>query len=261
MANFITLPTAHPQKRGLLMWVKASVFNANPNIIPPKGTKLGDFPNGFGKDGMYQFHDYVYTRQGENNRDGDIGLYFAPPLTEEESNTPFDTRYRSGNHYWPAILKNVVILKARKRIGVERSGRPIYAPAYYNRISYIPSVQEGTHITTRKYIYNYEYDVPQHEAPVPTSVQWSLPGKADGSFPECLHGDIKIPAVPSEIMDYVLGEGTPSAMILQGQFFPATNFTSWDEYVKSDSVEFQNGVYIRTTVTVTPPPEPQLIIR
>lgn len=259
-----TLPLSHPNKRGLMVSLEEGVFINNPYCLPPKGTLYKNFPRGvITKDYNLKFGDYVFTRQGPNSSSGDPTIYFAPPMTEEESETPFETETSYGNHYWPPVLRALVFIPDKNVPITARVGDDNFVKAYrhYTREVYIPSVSEGTLFTVDKFLYPQEPSIPQHDAPVPTRVSWDFLGNT-GQFEECLHPKIIIPDQQTAF-EYTkaVGESTAASGSLQGQIFPATNFTRWSDYVVKDSFEFENGAYIRTRVTVTPPPEPRRIIR
>lgn len=261
-ATHKTLPLPHPQKRGLLVEFEEAIFLANPlSCLPPQGTKYSQFKKLFSTDFNRKFGDYVFTEQGPNSSAGNPTLYFAPPISDSEANIPFKTETRFGNHYWPPILKALSFIKDNSvPISVRApGGATVFASRYYHREVYIPSVAEGTRFTEDFFIYPYEPIIPQHDTPMPTRVSWDFLGTR-GSFEECLHEKIDIPSLRTAFAAYTTAN-IGAFGSLTGQTFPATNFTSWEDYVVSDGYSFENGVYLRKRITVTPPPEPEFIIR
>lgn len=255
-----TFATSHPRKRGLLVEFEEKMFLQNPKCLPEKGTKYSACRKLFSNDLSQKFGDYIYTRQGPNSSSGNPTLFFAPPIEEgEDPDTPFETETSHGNHYWPPILRALVFIPDKSVPITSRVGEDNFVLAYrhFVRRVFIPSVSEGTLFTVDKFLYPYEPIIPQHDVPVPTSVSWDFLD-SNGNFEECLHPKIIIPDLRTS---YSFTAGGSSAGALAGQIFPATNFIRWADYVVKDGFEFQNGVYIRTRVTVTPPPEPRRIIR
>jgi hypothetical protein len=258
-----TLPLDPPQKRGLQVELDSDVFINDPFCIPVKGTKYADFPRGIiSKDYNKKFGEYLFTKQGPNSSRGNPTLFFAPPIPEDEIDVPYETEYKFGNHYWPPVLKSISFIPDRSFPNSTRGpdNSIINATRYYTREVYIPSVSEGTLFTIDKFIYPYEPEIPQHDTPTPTRVSWDMLGNT-GSFEECLHPDIIIPATRTAFAKYTAGESASAGGSLNGQRFPATNFTEWQDYVVSDTFSFENGAYIRVRITVTPPAEPEIIIR
>lgn len=261
-ASHQTLQTPDPQKRALAVTVQASVLVQNPNAIPPRGTLYKDFPSTIkSNDYSRTYGNYRYTNQAPNNDQGDTVLFFAPPMTEQERQTPFSSTSDFGNHYWHPILKSLNFIPDRKFpiTTTGPQGEIIAGFRHYVRVVYIPGVKEGTLFTTDEYISDIPPVIPQYPTPTPTMVSYDYLD-VEGTFPECLHEEIRLPSLRTAFATFSTDPASSSGAT-QGQRFPATNFTGWEPYVVSHKSQFTNGVWYHARITVTPPPEPEVIIR
>lgn len=261
-ATHQTLPTPDPQRRALAVTVTASTLVSHPFILPPRGTLYSDFPETvFSSDYNENFGGYRYTDQAPNAENGDAVLLFAPGMTEEERQTPFNTTEEYGNHYWHPILKSLVFIED-KSFPLSTSGGDgdtINGYQHYAREVYIPPAKEGTRFVYEEFISDIVPAIPQYEAPLPTRVSYDFLS-VRGSFPECLHDRINLNAQKTTIPTFST-DPTAAAGALQGQQFPATNFITWEPYVISHKPQFRNGVWYHIRVTAYPPNEPETIVQ
>lgn len=185
-------------------------------------------------------------------------FYWVRPRTAAERQTPFRTSSKFGNHRWPPILKQLQFIPARDfPITSQLSdGKTIYANRYLVREVYIPEVNEGSRFVTEEFISDTKFDIPQYPVPTPTSISYHYLNLR-GGFPECLHKKIDIKALISTTASYNGSVTTANYNELQGQVFPATNFTEWAPYVLSDDQDLVGGVWYRKRIRVYPPPMPK----
>lgn len=206
--------------------------------------------------------NYVYVRKRPLG-DGVIRFFWAKNKTEEEKNTPYRETPSFGNHYWPPMLLLLRFIPDRNFPITTQgaNGQMIVGYRHYVREVFIPGANEGSLFITREFFAAEKFDIGQHPVPEPTAVSYDYLG-ARGSFPECLHDRIRIPAMRTAFASYTTGGGSAGASgVLAGQIFPATNFTEWAPYIVSDKqVETEEG-WKREQVEVFPPPIPDTIIR
>ncbi len=206
------------------------------------------------------YGDYIYSDSSEAPA-GWVSFIWARPMTEEQKNTPFRTSSRFGNHHWPPILKKVEILEDNSFPNSTNGydGGVILAPRYFDRVVYIPSVDEGSLFLEEEYLSPDPFEVGQTAVPTPTAVSYSYLG-VSGSFPECLHDRLVFPAKRMASRAWSQGDGAAGASgALGGQVFPRTNFTEWAPYIVSFNPQQVNGMYYAKKTTVFPPAIPKTI--
>jgi len=262
-ASAKTVPTPNPAERSLVVTVTEDSFASSGGVIPVQGTLYGDpvWKTFLPKDYFKNFQNFVYTGQVDA-----YGLAFAMQKTEAEANTPFRTTVWKGNHRWPPILLFVgfEVDYVSQRSFPVTDGTTVgtgFGPTYYDKTVYIPDVAEGTRFVKDEFFGPTQFDIPQTPVPVPTAVQYVLPGGAGQSFPECLHPTITIPDFITSLTQTIGGSSADVGGSIEGQRFPATNFETWAPYVLSDTQEQQGGGWYRVRIRVFPPAQPSPIVR
>lgn len=261
-SSHTTIPTPNPRERALLVTIEESVFANDPNILPATGTAYEDCAKAlFAKDYQKQFSEYVYTGQ-----DGTHGMLFAKQKTELEASTSFRMTTWFGNHRWPPIL----LFVGFETDYVSQRSFPVansttvgtgFGPTYYDKVVYIPDVSEGTRFVKDEFFGPEPFDIPKTPVPIPTAVQYIMPGGSGQSFPECLHPPIIIPDFITSLTQTIGGSTAAVGGSIEGQRFPATNFETWGPYVLSDNQQFQNGGWYRARIRVFPPSTPDPVVR
>lgn len=211
------------------------------------------------------YGDYILAEVA-NRYAGFITLTFVRNMSDAEKNTPYQTITYTGNHRWPPILKFLIFLQdrvfTRSTNGVRNGvAAVITGPTYYVRQGFIPEVNEGTRFVEEYYYSNTPYAITQQETPVTGAIYYDMPG-IRGSFEECLHPGIDIPAVQSANNAVIIGNNAAVGGTgeLGGQHFPATNFKEWTDYVLTDRQKYDTG-WKRTRIRVYPPPVPRIVVR
>lgn len=257
-----SIPTPVPTERALLAIVEEATFANNPDILPATETRYDECSKYLiAKDYEKKWGSYLYT-----GPQGPYGMLFAKAKTVEEANTPFRSTSRFGNHRWPPILLYLgfeVDYVSQRSFPVS-NGTDIgtgFAPTYYDKVVYIPDVAEGTRFLKEEFFGPREFVIPQTPVPIPTAVQYILPGGGGQSFPECLHPTIRIPDFISSLTQTVAGATTAVGGAVEGQLFPATNFETWAPYILSDEQEQRDGGWYRVRIRIFPPAQPEPIVR
>lgn len=251
--NSRTVKSVQPGLRGLIASVSEASFASAGGILPAQGTLYGsaEWKTFFGADYRKEFSEFVYLEQMDDTKDGGT-LSFGPNKTADEANTPFRTTTRFGNHYWHPILKFLRFVPVSGfPLNSYSNGSIVSAQQYLVREGYIPAATEGTRFVKEEFLSPIPFGITQWPTPQPTAISYHFLGNLRGSFPECLHKQINI--------DSLIGLIGGSSSGLEGQIFPATNFTEWAPYVISDEQSLTAGGWYRVKITVYPPPQPKII--
>jgi len=263
-ATHTTSSTPNPRDRSLIVTVGETTYASNPFCLPKEGTLYKDFPKGIKSDDyLKQFAEYVYVCQIPTHK-----LLFAPNKTPQEANTPYRSVFsKFGNHRWHPILKNLVLLENPsfpRATNFILNGEQGFAnaPSYDDQYIYIPDVNEGSRFLTQEYFSPRPFVIPSYRVPIPTGIQYSL-GDLKGSFQDCLHDDIEIPAARQSNAIFLGSTALSGSGSQSGQFFPKTNFQTWLPYVVYDEQELQveGGGWYRKRIRVYPPLRPRAIRR
>lgn len=232
--------------------VDQSVVAETPELLPPEGALYGNIDSRIMPADLSDlWNNYRYV-DDKDLGNGKMMMLFVKVMSDEERNTPFRTISSFGNHRWPPILLSLELLASSTFSGAYPQTN------YFVREQYIPDVSEGTRFITEEFFSDIPYTIPKYKVPIPQSVSYDVQG-VRGSFPECLHDDIRInPTRTFNVITQITGNAPPGT--IGGQFFPATNFPEWATYIMSDDSDFQNGYY-RKRIRVIPPSMPDPIIR
>jgi hypothetical protein len=212
-----------------------------------------------------QYGDFLYTQQNDF-APGWLEFWFAPWKTEAEAKIPYHSEWsKFGNHRWHPILKNLVILEDTafpRSTNIIQNNQQGFAtgPSYTDQYIYIPDANEGSRFYTEEFTSPRPFVIGRYLVPLPTGIQYTM-GDLRGSFSECLHDDIEIPAARTSNAIYLGGAVYSASGYASGQRFPRTNFKTWLPYVVYDEQQLQNGVYYRKRIRVFPPPLPRAIRR
>ena len=211
------------------------------------------------------FEGYVLRYIKSEKQDGDFTrMFFGPPTTAEQAAVPVRTSSYFGDHPWDPILVRLAFIEDRSFPHVTQTMTDAgvsgirTAPRIYVREIYYPGASKGTRFIVDEFISPTPFNIPRYQTPIPTAVSYDFLG-CSGSFPECLHEDIKIPAMTTALQEKLSTGATALGNALEGQFYPATNFTTWVPYVWKDTQDFKDGVWVRKRIRVYPPPLPELI--
>lgn len=207
--------------------------------------------------------DYQYVGP-ESGPSGYLGFAFSKAKTDTERNTPWRTRTRFGDHGWDDILLGIPVERDRGFLrstvaAVNGQRTLISGPSLYPRPVIIPGGARGTQFVIREYMSPTKYNIPAHETPVPGLVHYDIAGK-EGTI-VALHDDLTIQSQRTVESMAVMGGGDLSGVssgLITGQFFPATNLTTWAAHIIYDDQQFSAGVWQRTQIEALPPalPEP-----
>lgn len=257
---FIPLETPNPAEVAFKVSLNYKEFTAA--SLPVVGSAYSAWAN---KDPLKisAWGTYVFVRMKTEN--DLLWFFWMKPKTAAEMLVAFETVPSTEPKPWPPMLRNVrckvnnnIPLSAMQLVnGVETLTT---APRNFVTVDYVPEAEEGGRVLVKRYYGPTVHEIPAHEAPIATSVNWDIPGAQD-FYRKCLHPDIAV---------YVTDEG---AIILVGakakqyrnfpgaEFFPATNFLVWRSYTFSD-VQEQDfiGGWLRTRKIAIPPKVPEVII-
>lgn len=271
MAKWRLLETPNPTRCGIGIIIPQDEVASNPAGIPQIEDSLKDLSFGIPESslatddtfGLYQYTSYRMIGEKES---ASFMFMYGPNLTDTEKNTPYRSSWRKhGNHRWPPILKGIILLednsfpRSTNYVSNGQAGVAL-GPAYYDRVVYIPDTNEGTRFLMEEFFSATKFSIPRYQTPVATAVQYSVNG-LNGSFPECLHDDIEIPATRTATATYYGGQDFSGNGSVEGQFFPRTNFKRWRPYVLLDEQEQQDAGWYRQRIRVFPPAMPKQIRR
>lgn len=272
MANdrpkWFLIPTPNPSLFGIRLVVPMNIIGNQPSAWPQEGSLLSQNP--WAADAVLMdpnlYGNYIYTTNQpttSSEKEPAITFFYGPNLTEEQKNTPYRDFAEHGNHYWPPMLLMLRFIPDKNfPINTQGPGGvTVIGYRHYVREVFIPGANEGSLFITREFFSPTKFDIGQSPVPEPTAVSYDYLG-AKGSFPECLHGRIRIPAMRTAFATYTTGGGSAGASgVLAGQVFPETNFTEWAPYIVSDKQTFTDVGWHRVQTEVYPPPIPETIIR
>lgn len=264
--------TPNPSERGfsmLVSQVEAKKFTSELDAFIA-GSRMGDFPAIPEEDLKTIYGDYQYTmfKEADGPQGPSLRYFFGAPKTPTVANTPFRRTWKKqGDHRWPPILKGIVLLEdnsfPRSTNFISNGKQGIATGAsFYDRYIYIPDTNEGTRFLLEEFQSAIPFIIPRYRTPVATAVQYSVNGLS-GSFAECLHDEINIPATRTSSATYLGGAAFSGNGSLDGQDFPRTNFKTWLPYVLLDEQEQQetSGIWYRQRIRVYPPLLPRAIRR
>lgn len=199
---------------------------------------------------------YVYADSMPSPSDW-LSFLWVKKKTQTEKDTPYRTFTRNGNHRWPPVLYSLKFLQDPSFPASTNGpgGSIIRAPRVFVRQIFKPESNEGSMFKYEYFLSDSKYEIPPYPAPQPQEVSYDFLG-ASGTFPECLHKKIVIPAMRTAVAKFSVGGGEQGVGggVLGGQMFPSTEpFEDWTPYVISDKQVFQQGQYERERVTVYPP--------
>lgn len=209
------------------------------------------------------FSDYVYLKCEKSSADY-ITFFFGKQRTEQERNTPFSA-YRDNRQYtWPSVLEDLYIISSTVQQYINTGSGTDTAPRYLPRYKFRPSVSYNSRIIVRQYLSEIPWpdgDL-EHEQPVPTDINADYIG-LNINFERCLHAAARFrETTPGAAIVYGVGMIEPPLdRSLQGQLFPATNFIDWQDFYIEDRQQQVNGLWLRESVQIFPPPVPETIIR
>lgn len=239
---FETVSTVMPGLLSGLLWVHETHLLASTALTP--GTTLANFvtaaPKGDAR--AKGFNDYVFTDFGPVDS-GWHGFYFAKPFSAEQKTTAFRSvpDVRGGIYWYPVYASgNITNFQAYDNDGVKYTADVIWD---FN-------IRDGYDGPTRCVIEYFASHEPFTIA-APTTMQPEggtfYYGVGQVSLPRCLHPEITL----------TYSTGVNNARYPLQTFsktFPATNLTEWPAtQIVDDGQTFDNGIYIRRTVTAYRP--------
>lgn len=209
------------------------------------------------------FADYVYLKCEKTGADY-INFFFGKSRDADTRNTPFAV-YRDNRQYtWDAVLEDLYVISSTVQQYISTGNGVQKAPRYLPRYKFRPAVSYNSRIIVRQYLSEIPWPDGEleHEQPVPTAINADYIG-LNINFERCLHGAARFrETTPGAAIVYGVGMiEPPSDRALQGQLFPATNFTDWQDFYIEDRQQQVNGLWLRESVQIFPPPIPEAIIR
>lgn len=252
------VPSGHPERAALLL--RVNKLDIGRHGIIAAGTTYKDAPYSdkpFVNDASWGSYVFLKLVPGTPTT-----LMFGPPLTTQQITSPFRESFGGvPPETWPPVLRRINPKQdsdfplATTAI-VDGQESIVNAPRNYVTVDYVPAVRGGR-VLTRLYFSPTVHNIPRHETPVPTAVNWDIPGAND--FYVCLHDDIYVRPVRTGSAILVGAEARALSGTAGGEFFPATNFKTWQPYVFDDFQEETDGGFLRTEKVAIPPSLPKLV--
>lgn len=214
-----------------------------------------------GRPGL-DYDNYVCVGSSGAATAGFRRFYFMKPKSAEAKEVPFREYYvEEQPPVWPAVLRRVTPQQdVNLPLSAALSNDTIAnAARNYVTVDLIPPTPGGR-ILVREYLSPTQHDCPEPVGPVPTAVNWDIPGASD--MYSCLHDDIYVPAVGEGGLIVVGIAARLMAVVGGGEFFPATEMKDWDVYTLSDGERpLPNGGWHRVERIAEPPEAPRVSTR
>jgi len=246
--DFVPMATPNPEELSFKVSVNYRLIS--PSDVPSLGSTYSAWS---GKNPIRETDWGTYLFTGVENSDSLLWFNFAKPKTAEETKTPFRTSTKFQEKEWDNIL---LALNLVKDTGMTRTSTAftgnrkitLSGPRYSLRPVVIPGGMRGTQFVKREFLSPTQFNIPQHETPIPLLVAYDVDG-FEGQI-SCLHEDLEIKARRTVVS---ASNGVAPVGVMAGQFFPATNFTTWEDHFISYEQNFVNAVWHRVQVEVIAP--------
>lgn len=188
-------------------------------------------------------------------KDGMLSFYFAPPLTELEIATPYNTYYEvEPSMYWPKVLLSI------------RASKRLFDQTYVARPRYKEAYQGPTRVRVEEFYSPRTFEIPVYEPMIDRGLNdeigvyvangfnsyWYSVGNLN--LDQCLHPAINISVVLDPPVVVTIGYNTTINYSFAYLNDTATNYTDWpDEVVIDDRQREVAGGYVRRRVTALSP--------
>jgi hypothetical protein len=263
------LPSPDVTRRVVQLFVPQQFFKASVTVT--EGVTLANFLSSLSamdktnvlNDG---YGSYLLTQADTNDdgaKDGLLSFYFAPPLTELEIATPYNTYFEvEPSMYWPKVLTSI---QAFKRLQDQSYvARPRYKEAY----------QGPTRVRVEEFYSPRKFEIPIYEPMIDRGlvdeigVSITTPiivGQSGGgqtywysvgtlNLDPCLHFAINLGVILDPPV--VISIRSNASVVYNYAYLndAATNFTDWpDEVVIDDRQREISGGFVRRKVTALSP--------
>jgi len=220
------------------------------------------------------YDDYTLTQPVLNDEgtDGTLSFYFAKPKASASlpDLTPFKEETKWLEYPWPAVLltlyglegtveyqeDGLIYFTTSSPYGGTKSTREVAE----DRLALVPAQRISTEVIIRHYLSNVPFtDVPV-ETPITDTIQYSH--RAMQRSIDCLHPLVRIPEL-LKIGRIIPDFGTPNASsvsLSEGQIYPETNQTTWQDHIYDAKYSEENGIYYLTTYEALAPALPKPIL-
>ena len=252
------LPTPNPEE--VAFRVRLSATGLFPSQLPRLNTpfnKCGILPI---KSRVTQAELGLYEYTQMTKEGSYLWFYFVKAKKDSEMGEPFETVPACDSHPWPPMLREVKCTPdAKFPLATNVGDSTVNTPRNYVTVDYVPEAAEGTRILIKRYYGPRIHLIPQHPAPLATSVNWDIPG-ANDFYRKALHPAIGVRVTDSGA-EIIVGEAARHLKGVEGaEFFPATNMTEWTRYVFRDGQQKDsNGGWLREQWIAIPPHKPESI--
>jgi hypothetical protein len=255
------LPSPDVTRRVVQLFVPQQFFKASVTVT--EGVTLTNFLSSLSamdktnvlNDG---YGSYILTQADLNDdgaKDGMLSFYFAPPLTELEIATPYNTYFEvEPSMYWPKVLTSI---QASKRL---------FEQTYVARPRYKEAYQGPTRVKVEEFYSPRVFEIPTYEPMIDRGLNDEIGVQVNSGFQsfwysvgnlnldQCLHYAINISVVLDPPVVVTLGNGIQIVYDRAYLSDTATNFTDWpDEVVIDDRQREVSGGFVRRKVTALSP--------
>lgn len=249
----------------------AKIGTTGDNGWPIEGTTL--YKNWFRQERgrVHQSDDTLlygnYVNFDSKAEGGVVTFVWTKEKTTVVQNTPFRDTPESRPYPWHAVLKFIKPIPdyTAQRSGIRISGGSqghFAGPEYYAQLGIIPQGSYGTKVTRFEYFGPRKFQMGPFPTPIGTAISLMLPGRETIHIADCLHQKIKIPELVTSTEQILGGAGSGSYSSIQAQVFPSTEpFETWQSHTILFKQERMATGYYAIRDVVTPPGEPEVIIR
>lgn len=218
------------------------------------------------------FGDYVLTAPGPADGAGYLAFIFGPASTSAKLKdlTPWSEKKVWQEYDWDDVLRYLYAVEGKQKDLAETgtsttAGTPTSLQSERRKILTLDRyelVRGGrlpTEVIVRRYLTSQLITGIKAERPMAQPVRYAWNGLQNNIV--CLHDDITIPEILTEA-SRLEGFGTANGIEQYeqgGQFFPRTNFLTWQQHIfrVEQADQPRDGLYETVTYEALPPPMPE----
>lgn len=266
--SFDLLPTPHVGSRMVRLWVRQE--HLRQNVTVTEGQTVAAFLSAIQvatSDVLTAgYGDYVLTEPGPTRDGGYLSFHFTAPSTSLRLKelTPWSQKTIWLPEYgWPDVLRYLYAVEGRATDQLRtQTGANRITDTKVLQLDRYELVQGGgfpTEVIVRRYLTSGLITGLKAERPMPQPVNYAWNGLRNSLV--CLHDDVTVPEILTQ-SQRIPRFGTENAIEVANlgeQFFPRTNFLTWQRHIYriEQSDRPVNGYYETVTYEALPPPMPQ----